>query len=57
MAPYANDFLAGNEKNVFTEFISFWKDQPAGNIAPLNETNDKKDHYFIHYPTVICFNF
>ncbi|MEA2077109.1 MAG: hypothetical protein U9O95_03730, partial [Candidatus Marinimicrobia bacterium] len=41
MSPYAKDFLQGNEKDIFAEFISFWRNQPAGNIAPIGETDDK----------------
>ena len=41
MAPYAKDFLKGLEKDVFVEFISFWKNQPEGCISPVSETDEK----------------
>jgi hypothetical protein len=41
MSPYAKDFLKGNEKDVFVEFISFWKNQPEGHIMPVSETDEK----------------
>ena len=41
MAPYANDFMNGKEKDTFVEFVSFWKNQPEGLILPISETDEK----------------
>jgi hypothetical protein len=40
MAPYAEAFQKGDEKGVFSEIVSLWRDQ-LGKVVPLSETAEE----------------
>ncbi|MFO7962763.1 MAG: hypothetical protein R6U50_02480 [Desulfobacterales bacterium] len=46
MKPIADRFLQGNEKDVFTQLISFWKNQPEAGVLPIRE-NDETIEFLI----------
>lgn len=39
MAPYAKDFLNGNEQQVVSEIIKIWRSQIAATIVPVDESD------------------
>ncbi len=41
MAPYARDFLAGNEKEVLSELVLMFRVQVGADVVPAGETDDE----------------
>ncbi|MGW8323029.1 MAG: hypothetical protein ACWGSD_15885, partial [Thermodesulfobacteriota bacterium] len=41
MEPYVEEFLAGDEKGLFSQIIRIWMYQHGANIVPVGETDDE----------------